>query len=313
MAIPSVPTFGDLVRHYRLTSGLTPEQLAQEAGITSEALSMLEAGTSLPPRRETVERLADALHLKGPERSIFLAAGRLPALNQLPAFLSPPTEKLPNIPGRAQPAEPMPSILVFLLADVRGYTRFTVEHGDEAAAKLASRFAMLVREVVTLRGGRLIELRGDEALTCFSSVRQAFQAAVEMQEHFAQATKADQKLPLHVGIGIDAGEAVPVEDGYRGAALNLAARLCSLAGPGEILVSEVVVHLARRVDGLAYRPWGIAELKGFDEPMRVISVQRASLDDEPVPQPVIESERRPGKAPTTRHLAERVRDEEMSS
>ena len=36
-----------------------------------------------------------------------------------------------------------------------------------------------------------------------------------------------------VGIGLDAGEAIPVSDGYRGGALNLAARLCSLAGPGQ--------------------------------------------------------------------------------
>jgi class 3 adenylate cyclase len=276
--LPSLPTFGELLKHYRLTSGKSQEKLAKGAGITVEALNILEAGTSLPPRRETAERLADALDLEGAERSIFLAAGRMPALNWLP----------PTAPKKAPAAEPLPSILVFLIADVRGYTRFTEERGDEAAAKLASRFAVLVREVVTLRRGRLIELRGDEALTCFQSVRQAFQAATELQEHFTQATAADPTLPLPVGIGIDAGEAVPVENGFRGAALNLAARLCSLAGPGEILVSEVVIHLARRVDGLRYRPWGLAELKGFDEPVRIIAVQRAGQDDESASLPVIE-------------------------
>ena len=51
-------------------------------------------------------------------------------------------------------------------------------------------------------------------------------------------TVADPTLPLAVGIGLDAGEAVPVDDGYRGGALNLAARLCSLAGPGEVLASR---------------------------------------------------------------------------
>jgi class 3 adenylate cyclase len=38
-------------------------------------------------------------------------------------------------------------------------------------------------------------------------------------------------VPLGVGIGLDAGEAVPVGDGYRGAALNFAARLCAIADP----------------------------------------------------------------------------------
>ena len=36
-------------------------------------------------------------------------------------------------------------IRTFLIADVRGYTRFTLEHGDEAAARLASRFAAIAR------------------------------------------------------------------------------------------------------------------------------------------------------------------------
>src|SRR5579885_3126006 len=148
MSLPSIPTFGDLLRHYRLTAGMSQEELAAGANITVEALNLLETGTSLPPRRETVQRLAELLGLNGAERSIFVAAGQLPSLNRLlGAFQrpAPPREKT------SAPAEPLPSILVFMIADVRGYTRFTQERGDEAAAKLASRFALLVREVVTLR------------------------------------------------------------------------------------------------------------------------------------------------------------------
>jgi len=284
MSTPGLPTFGDLLRHYRMTSGITQEQLAKGANITVEALNLLEAGTPLPPRKETVENLADFLDLDGAERSIFLAAGRLPGLN----FLSGLTKKSAPAAEKPPVVEAPPSILVFLIADIRGYSHFTQEHGDEAAAKLASRFATLVRETTTLHGGRLVELRGDEALTCFHSVRQAFQAAIELQEHLEQATQADPAYPLPVGIGIDAGEAVPFEGGYRGAALNLAARLCSLAGPGEVLASEIVIHLARKVDGLSYFPWGIAELKGFDEPVRIIAVQRAGLDTQPAVKPLPE-------------------------
>ncbi len=306
MSFPSLPTFGELIRHYRLTSGMSQEQLARRASITVEALNLLEAGTPLPPRKETAERLADALDLEGSERSIFLLAGRLPSLN----LFSRPNGDRQGAEEKPAPVEPAPIIQVFLIADVRGYTRFTQERGDEAAARLASRFATLVREAITLRGGRLIELRGDEALGCFGSVRQAFQAAIEMQEHFLQATQADPTLPLPVGIGIDAGEAVPVESGYRGAALNLAARLCSLAGPGEILASEIVIHLARRVDGLSYRAWGIAELKGFDEPIRIIAVQRDGLETQPAIPQVTDSPALPEQAPGANQLAEPAEDEE---
>ena len=55
----------------------------------------------------------------------------------------------------------------FLIADVRGYTRFTRERGDAEAARLAERFAELARDAVEARSGRVIELRGDEALAVF--------------------------------------------------------------------------------------------------------------------------------------------------
>src|SRR5438270_7989919 len=72
-------------------------------------------------------------------------------------------------------------LLTFLIADVRGYTRFTAEHGDEAAARLADRFAALCEAVIAQHQGRVIELRGDEALCVFSSARHALRGAVALQ------------------------------------------------------------------------------------------------------------------------------------
>jgi len=103
------------------------------------------------------------------------------------------------------------AIKAFLIADVRGYTLFTQERGDEAAAKLAARFAAVAREGVAARGGEVIELRGDEALAVFESSRQAIRAAVELQDRFVEETLTDPAVPLTVGIGLNAGEAVPVE------------------------------------------------------------------------------------------------------
>lgn len=170
-------------------------------------------------------------------------------------------------------------VLTFLIADVRGYTRYTQERGDEAAALLAEKFAELTREDVVSHGGRVIELRGDEVLAAFSSARRALRAAVDLQSRIAREIEVDPTLPLGAGIGLDVGEAVPVEGGYRGGAVNLAARLCDLAAPGEILASEAVVHLARRLEGLTYTERGTVSLKGFAEPVKVILVS-ASQDAE---------------------------------
>jgi YVTN family beta-propeller protein len=180
-------------------------------------------------------------------------------------------------PGRTEGTEDL-HIRTFLIADVRGYTLFTQERGDEAAANLAARFAGLAREAVDEHGGSVIELRGDEALAVFDSARRAIRAATVLQQRFLEETEADPSLPLAVGIGLDAGEAVPVETGYRGGALNLAARLCGRAGPGEILASQAAVHLAQKVEGVRYANRGELRFKGLTDPVRVFKVVSEESD-----------------------------------
>jgi YVTN family beta-propeller protein len=141
-----------------------------------------------------------------------------------------------------------------------------------AAAKLAGRFAQLVREGVSAAGGVLLELRGDEALAVFSSPRQALLAAVALQIRFAEESVAAPESPLGVGIGLDVGEAVAVEGGYRGGALNLAARLCAVAGPGEVLASSGIAHLAGHVEGLRYVERRPVKLKGLPAVVRALQV-----------------------------------------
>ena len=167
----------------------------------------------------------------------------------------------------------------FLIADVRGWTTFTQERGDEDAARLAGRLAEVTRSVVEDHRGQVLELRGDEAVVVFGSPRSAIRGAVALQQRFVEETVTDPSLPLTVGIGLDAGEAVAVEGGYRGGALNVAARLCSLARAGEVLASREIVHLARRVEGVRFTERGQAELKGLDKPVHVVAVRSEERDD----------------------------------
>src|SRR5579884_3770439 len=73
-------------------------------------------------------------------------------------------------------------VLTFLIADLRGYTAFTQQHGDERAAALTEAFARIATEAVEAQSGRLKELRGDEAMATFTSARKALRAAVDLQE-----------------------------------------------------------------------------------------------------------------------------------
>ncbi|HLJ69634.1 MAG TPA: tetratricopeptide repeat protein [Chloroflexota bacterium] len=168
-------------------------------------------------------------------------------------------------------------VRTFLITDLRNYSRFTSEYGDEEAARLAGRFADLVEETAARHGGDLIELRGDEALVAFASARSALQAGVDLQDRLAEARARDASLPLLAGVGIDTGEAVPVRDGFRGSALNMAARLCGIASAGDVLVTDTVMAVARQVEGLVQIDRGTVELKGAPARVHVYQVGRQGL------------------------------------
>ena len=268
MATAQPLSFGALLRRYRRAAGLTQDELAARAGYSPDYIGRIERGERIPVQA-TVTMLADALELT-PAEQLELLRLRNGAARVNGA--SPGVARNSHASGSS-------TIQTFLIADIRGYTRFTSERGDEAAARLASVFADLAREAVESRRGRVVAVRGDELLAVFASARQALHAAVEAQQAFAAATKRDPALPLAVGIGLDAGEAVAVEDNYRGAALNLASRLCSIAGPGDVLVSEGMAHLTGKVAGLVFEDRGLVPLKGIPAPVHVMRVLR---EDSPV-------------------------------
>lgn len=170
-------------------------------------------------------------------------------------------------------------VRTFLIADIRGYTRYTGHFGDEAATELTARFGEICGVTVTSHGGHMVETRGDEVLAVFASGRRALRASVELQRALRAPSDGGRPLPLGVGIGLDAGEAIPLEQGYRGAALNLAARLCTIAKPGEILASDGLVRLAGPVEGLRASPRRPVRLKGVQDPVRLVAVE----PDTPLP------------------------------
>jgi DNA-binding NarL/FixJ family response regulator/class 3 adenylate cyclase len=178
---------------------------------------------------------------------------------------------------------PSDAVRTFLVADIRGFTRFTADRGDEAAAQLAARFADVVAGVVKARSGNLVELRGDEALVVFDSARQALRSAVELQAAFERETQTDPSLPLVVGIGLDAGEAVAMGGGYRGAALNIAARLCGLAAGGEIVATADLLHLAGAIPDVAFVDLGNIALKGLDQGVTAVRVEATDGAQRPEP------------------------------
>jgi DNA-binding SARP family transcriptional activator/class 3 adenylate cyclase/WD40 repeat protein len=160
----------------------------------------------------------------------------------------------------------------FLLADIRGYSSFAAAHGDEAAAALTGRFDAVAERVLGGFGGESLGNRGDEVLFAFGSPRQAIRGAVAFELALLEATRDDPSLPLPAGVGLDVGEAVAVPDGWRANAINVAARLCSLAKGGEILATREVSHLAQAIEGVRYVPLRPVRLKGIPREMAAIRI-----------------------------------------
>ncbi len=71
------PAFADLLRAFRERTGLTQEELAERAGLSADAVGMLERGARRRPQRHTLHTLANALDLSPADRDQFEAAARI--------------------------------------------------------------------------------------------------------------------------------------------------------------------------------------------------------------------------------------------
>jgi class 3 adenylate cyclase len=160
----------------------------------------------------------------------------------------------------------------FLFADLRGYTQFAESHGDQAAALLLTRYRVLVRDVIARFNGAEIKTEGDNFYVVFSSASSAVQGGRAIIDAAAAAGSEPGAAEIRVGVGVHAGETAETPEGLVGSAINLAARICALAGPGELLVSDTVRGLTRTFLGLQFVPRGRQRLKGIEEPVRVYQV-----------------------------------------
>jgi class 3 adenylate cyclase len=157
----------------------------------------------------------------------------------------------------------------FLFADLRGYTAFAEARGDHAAAALLGSYRSMVREAIARFDGAEIRTEGDSFYVVFPSATDAVLAGMAILDG---AVRPPDGAPIRVGIGVHAGETTETEEGYVGSAVNIAARVCAVAGAGELLVTDTVRALARGQLDARFVPRGRKRLKGVTEPVAVYAV-----------------------------------------
>lgn len=169
--------------------------------------------------------------------------------------------------------------LTFLFADLREYTTYTETRGDAAVAELIAEYRLLMRAEIAKADGAEIKTEGDSFFVTFESAAQALRCAIGMLREAARRSAARPERPIRIGIGLHAGEPVRRDDGdFVGSAVNVASRLASNAGAGELFVSEVVRGLMR-TSGIApmEERTGIT-LKGVQDVPRIFAVDWTEHD-----------------------------------
>lgn len=175
------------------------------------------------------------------------------------------------------PAARGPGFRAFLFSDLRGYTAFIEASGDEAGARLLERYRGLVRRVIGEHDGAEIRTEGDSFYVIFPSASRAVAAGLSIVAAAALLSAEDPTEPVRVGVGIHAGEAAETAEGPVGSAINVAARICAAAKPGEVLVSDTVRGLVRTSSTIAFVSRGRPSLKGVSEPIELFAaVDRAA-------------------------------------
>jgi class 3 adenylate cyclase/dipeptidyl aminopeptidase/acylaminoacyl peptidase len=158
----------------------------------------------------------------------------------------------------------------FLFSDLRGYTSYVEERGDRAARNLLASYRRTVRHVIDDFDGAEIRTEGDSFYVVFLSVSDAVLAGLAIQDRLAVSNED----PVRAGIGIHAGEVEDdADEGIVSSAVNVAARICAIAEPGEVLVSELVQGLTRSYLDVQFIRRGRRRLKGIRSPVIVYRVQ----------------------------------------
>ena len=212
------------------------------------------------PNREAIEAVHREAH--GLMATMLVEIDTKAPLN---AMLGPIPERTPGVAYTAS------AVRAIVFTDICGSVAQTYQLGDDGHMKMLREHNEIVRAYLSAHEGREVKHTGDGIMAAFSSVAHAVTCATEVQRAL-DARNATAPVPLHVSIGISAGEPLTDEsDDLFGAAVQLAARLCAAAEPGEIAVS-LAVHELCIGKPFHFDDRGAATLKGLPEPVQIFAV-----------------------------------------
>lgn len=177
--------------------------------------------------------------------------------------------------------------MAFLFSDIRGFTSMSESRQPEEVVSIINTYLDKQSEVIESFNGDIDKYVGDEIMARFSGenmVVDAVQASVKIQEELVKMNKEREKagLPVvEVGVGLNIGDVVVGSMGSHkrmdytaiGDAVNLAARLCSAAEGGHVLVSKAIYDASGEFKKRFVKQEPI-KVKGKAEPIEIFDIPK---------------------------------------
>ena len=156
--------------------------------------------------------------------------------------------------GERSPLEMERTLATILITDIVGSTDRVAELGDQRWHKVLDRHDALTKRALDRFRGNLINTTGDGIQATFDGPARAIRCASAIAESV-------RGIGLEIRAGLHTGEVDTRGDQLAGIAVHMAARVSSLAGPGEVLVSSTVKDLVAG-SGISFTDHGSHALKG---------------------------------------------------
>jgi class 3 adenylate cyclase len=207
---------------------------------------------------------------------------------ELARFISPAVAQLISSEQGEQLLAGHRAYITCLFCDLRGFTAFAETAAPEELFEVLRAYHETLGELIPAHDGTLEHFAGDGVMVFFNDPLvveehelQAIRLALAFQERFAELEQLWRKrgIQLGLGIGIEAGYATLGRIGFEGRydygalgpVTNLASRLSTHAGAGQILIGQRVFGAAEEL--VDAHPFGEIELRGFGRPITAYEVR----------------------------------------
>ena len=164
-------------------------------------------------------------------------------------------------------------LTAILSADVKGYSRLMGE--DElATVEILKQYRKIIGDLVMDYQGRVVDSPGDNILSEFSSVVDALECAVKIQEELkGKNANLPENRRMEFRIGVNLGDVIEDESRIYGDGVNIAARIESLAEGGGICIARNVYDQVKNKLNFGYEYLGEHPVKNISEPVRVYRIE----------------------------------------